>query len=195
MENEKPPQLIFNDIKRIAEEFLSQYNQDDLIPVPIEEIAEFKLHIQIVPIPQLKSVFKIDGFINSTFDQITLDDEVFNRFEERARFTIAHEIGHKILHEKYFKHKKFTLIEEYIKFQETISSDNNYILERQANYFAGCVLVPGSRLRSEIDKAIKNKHKYSFLPPLEQLPELFKVSSTVIMIQIEKENIPINKLI
>lgn len=195
MENDKPPRLNYEDIKKIAEEFLSQNNQDNLVPVPIEEIAELNLNIQIVPIPRLKTTFKIDGFINSTFDQITIDDEVFNRFEERARFTIAHEIGHKILHEKYFKHKKFSIIEEYIKFQESISNNENYILERQANYFAGCILVPGSRLKLEIDNAIKNKYKYSFLPPLEQLPELFKVSSTVIMIQIEKENIPINKLI
>lgn len=196
MDDKTPLYLSFNDIKEITDDFLLQYNPNETLPVPIEKIAEFKLGIQLIPIPKLKSTFHIDGFIDSSFSQVTIDDEIFNNCEERARFTIAHEIGHRILHEKHYKQKKFNSIDEYMQFQETILDKNHSILERQANSFAGCVLVPGNKLKEEIDN-VKKKDKNDFYPiaPLEKLPEIFKVSSAVILIQIQKEGLSIKKLI
>lgn len=186
-----PPRLSHTDISKVTSTFLSKYNPKDIIPVPIDDIIEISLQIQIISIPNLKSVFEIDGFINSDFNQITIDDEVFVNCEERARFTLAHELGHKILHEKYYKHSKFNSIEEYVNFQHNIASSTHSILERQANDFAGCLLVPVDRLKKELHSIIEKQKKSiaPFLPPLESLPDIFKVSPFVIAIQLEKENI------
>lgn len=186
-----PPRLSHTDISKITSTFLSKYNPKNVVPVPIDNIIEINLQIQIISIPNLKSIFEIDGFINSDFNQITIDDEVFVNCEERARFTLAHELGHKILHEKYYKHSKFNSIEKYINFQHNIASSTHAILERQANDFAGCLLVPVDRLKKELHSIIEKQKKSvaPFLPPLESLPKIFKVSPFVITIQLEKENI------
>ena len=41
-------------VRHAADEFLNKYNQGDLLPVPIEEIAELKLGIFCAPFLGLK---------------------------------------------------------------------------------------------------------------------------------------------
>ena len=45
--------LPYQQIGQRAEEFLLRYHPSRLLPVPIEEIVEFKLGVDIVPIPNL----------------------------------------------------------------------------------------------------------------------------------------------
>lgn len=40
-------------IKESTQEFLRRYHPDDTIPVPIEEIIEFDLGLDIIPVPGL----------------------------------------------------------------------------------------------------------------------------------------------
>lgn len=47
----------------------------------------------------------------------------------RIRFNLAHELGHILLHSSYDK-------------KETLNSSNNKRIEMEANYFAGCLLLP-----------------------------------------------------
>jgi len=67
-----------DEINEIAKEFLKHYHKSMQIPIPIEEIIEFDLEIDIIPIPGLKHDFTesnldIDGFISSDFQSITID--------------------------------------------------------------------------------------------------------------------------
>jgi hypothetical protein len=48
----KPDIISFSEIKRKADEFRLEYCEN-IVPVPIEEIVEFKLGIEIRPIPLL----------------------------------------------------------------------------------------------------------------------------------------------
>jgi len=41
-----------------AKSFLSTYNPSGTIPVPIEEVIEFQLQIDIIPVPGLKDTFE-----------------------------------------------------------------------------------------------------------------------------------------
>jgi len=88
------PYLSYEQIRARANDFLSQYNPSGIIPVPIEEIIEFALKINIVPIPGLQKALETDGFISSDFSTISVDQFVLEERERRYRFTLAHEIGH-----------------------------------------------------------------------------------------------------
>ena len=49
----KAPILSYDDVRRRADEFLALHHPDRTIPVPIEEIVEFELGMDIVPTPGL----------------------------------------------------------------------------------------------------------------------------------------------
>lgn len=190
-----PPAWKYEEIKREAEKFLSKVHPEKTIPIPIEEIVEFELGIKVITIPNLKRDFNIDGFINSIFDTITVDDYVFDNYVPRARFTIAHELGHFVLHEEIYSKCDFEGLKGYIKFQRSIPSKDLYWLDVQANTFAGCFLVPSVRLKKEFDIARrkaglpKKDLVEQGMPFLEDLPDKFGVSSDVLRIQIRKEKL------
>ena len=180
------PSLNHNDIKLIAKEFLDYYHSGGTIPIPIEEIVELDMKIHLISVPNLKKDFGIVAFINSTFDTITIDDYVFEHFEERARFSIAHEIGHIQLHEKIYREMDIQTIEEYLLFQDSMKNQTYSLLERQANDFAGAVLIPGQTLSDRVDICNRAEQR---VEAFRQLPERFKVSPEALKIQIEKERI------
>lgn len=187
--------LNYAQIKEIAEDFLKKFHSDLSIPVPVEEIAELKLGFGLVTIPLLKSSFDIDGFINSTFDQITIDDDIFNSYEERARFTIAHELGHWVLHSSIYSRFKIQTPNDYLDFQNKITEDDQKWLEIQANIFAACFLVPTAKLKEQFlltlreEKVPGGASEEYFVPLLEQLPSNFKVSWAVLYRRMQKEGL------
>jgi len=190
-----PPFWNYAQIKNKAESFLKKIYPSLKIPVPIEELVEITLKIKLITVPNLKKDFGIDGFINSNFDAITIDDYSFNRFEERSRFTIAHELGHLILHKNIYSKCNFDGLDGYIEFQNKIPKEDLHWLDIQANNFAGCFLAPSARLKEEFNKAREKAglptgklEDYS-LPFLENLPSRFNVSPDVLMRQIQKEGL------
>lgn len=186
------PVLSYSIIKKQAEFFLDKHHKTRIIPIPIDEIIELKLGIKLTAVSGLKEKFDIDGFINSRCDEITIDSSVFEKYLERTRFTLAHEIGHMILHKEIYCVESFNTPEEYSKYQNNISNEDYDWLERQANIFAGCVLVPDQPLKEEVDRALSNqltKEEDFAIPYLEFLPEKFKVSSMVLFRRIKKEGL------
>jgi Zn-dependent peptidase ImmA (M78 family) len=190
-----PPNWTYGQIKQAAEEILSDLHPSMSLPIPIEDIVELKLGIKLNTSVGLKSQFDIDGFIHTNFEEITLDDEMFNSYEERTRFTIGHELGHRYLHNKIYK--QFTIEDEnsYIEFQNSISEEDQKWLEIQANIFSACLLVPTNKLKEEVKKAIKVGNSntpvqadYS-IPYLEELPSVFNVSYGVIYRRLDKEKL------
>lgn len=190
-----PSPLTYQQIRGLANKFLQEYHPRLTLPVPIEEIVELKLRIKLSTVINLKTEYGCDGFINSDFTEITLDDEVFNKYEERARFTIAHELGHKFLHSRIYQQFKISTKNEYLNFQNRISEDDQKWLEIQAHIFAACVLVPTESLKDEVTKALKKVSRngvpqidYS-IPYLRHLPLKFKVSADVVMRRIQRERL------
>lgn len=186
-----PSRLSYEQIKGITEQFLEKYHPNYTIPIPIEEIVELKLKIKISTIPNLKSECDTDGFISSDFTEITLDDNMFNLYEERARFTIAHEVGHKILHAKIYENCKIKTKEEYREFQNSLTDENQKWLEVQAHIFAACVLVPTKKLKEEMSAAMggQNPQADYSISYLRNLPQRFKVSWEVLARRIVKERL------
>ena len=61
----RAPFLSYEDIRGKADEFLALHHPDGTIPVPIERIVEFKLGMDIVPVPGLRGVIEAEGFTTS----------------------------------------------------------------------------------------------------------------------------------
>jgi hypothetical protein len=67
------PVLSYEEIRRRADDFLATYHPSRKPPVPIEEIIEFRLRINIVPVAGLRRAFDIDAFTSSDCTEIIVD--------------------------------------------------------------------------------------------------------------------------
>jgi Zn-dependent peptidase ImmA (M78 family) len=164
------PYLNLTEIRKKAKEFLSIYNPKNIIPVPIDEISE-AFNVSVIPTKNLERDWSIDGFITSNFEYIFIDDYCYNNQEERSRFTIAHEIAHKFLHEEIYKILKIENISQYINFHSTVEEKISQRIETQSYRFAGYILIPSKKLELEIENFESNYKKISALTidELEQL--------------------------
>jgi len=147
------PHLSYDQLRRHAEAFLAKYHPAQQLPVPIEQIIEFQLHLDIVPLPGLEEAFEIVGFTASTLDEISIDQHVYEHQPGRYRFTLAHEVGHVILHADLFKEHRFRGVDEWKRFVRAFPDLELSRLEWQAHSFAGLVLVPSETLHRELKSA------------------------------------------
>ena len=81
-----------------AQDILIRTSRENEIPVDIEMIVESDLAIRPIPVHGLMDGFSIDGFTCKDFTSIYVDQDIFWKSEQRYRFTLAHEVGHCILH-------------------------------------------------------------------------------------------------
>lgn len=102
--------LADSDIEQLSLNFLNQYHQSLLIPIPIEKILSKALKVKLVPVSDLKSEFGIDGCLSRDMSQVYVDMNQLMNSEFRTRFTIAHEIGHLILHKEYIKNLSLKML-------------------------------------------------------------------------------------
>ncbi len=186
--------LTYKQIIKIAEGFLKEHYSSLRIPIPIEEIIELELGIKITAYNGLKKNFDIDGFLSGDCSEIVIDNGVFIKFKERARFTLAHELGHSVLHRELYEHLNFKTPEDVVNFQDAISEENYGWYEYQANVFAAGLLVPSEILKIEYDLAVKeikkiNKEEEFIVPYLESLLNKFEVSSYVLIQRLRKEHL------
>ena len=195
----RAPYFSYEDIRRKADEFLAKHHPRGAIPVPIEEIVEFRLGMDIVPTPGLHELIETDGFITNDLAEIHVDEFVYKSRPGRYRFTLAHEVGHAELHAELFRDCRFRSVSEWKKFVNSIPDKEHGWLEYQAYAFAGLVLVPKNppvretrkcvdRIRSEgIDLAQNWDFAWSRVAAF--VAKRFEVSSEVIERRLEKESL------
>lgn len=137
-------------IAQKAEEFLSRYNPKRDIPVPVEQIIEFQLEVDIIPIPNLQRDFETDGFTSSDLKSIYVDEYILSERPARYRFTLAHELGHILLHRSIFESVRINSVESWKSFVEGIDDRERAWLEFQGYAFAGLFLVPPRALKRNL---------------------------------------------
>lgn len=135
-------------------------------PVPVRDLLEF------AGLGLIKSEFNdggISGVINleKKYLYVNINDSV-----ERQRFTIAHELGHWILH----KNEMESFKEMAVLYRRPLGIEDNDIWEQEANCFAANLLVPEKMLRVIIAEIKKD---YSYIDDAF-LAERFEVSRPVI---------------
>lgn len=157
------------DIEAAAEGFLQKHHPDRSLPIPIEEILDLKLEINIVPVPGLFRQHNIDAFLSFDFNELYIDDEQLENRPNRARFSMAHEAGHLVLHRQYISSLEIRSIE---RWKEIVlgKGSGHAVMETQANMFAGFLLMPSDLLEEafENEKAKLKQHpffKTGELPP------------------------------
>lgn len=144
-----------NQIKTIAETFLKKYHPKGTYPTPAEGIIDLKLKLDIIPIPGLHNVIDTDGFISSDLASISVEDYVYKNRPGRYRFTLAHEIGHLVLHADIYKQHKFDRTDEWKEFIDNFPERERSLFEWQANEFAGLILVPSPHLEKRLQYNVK----------------------------------------
>ena len=193
-------------IQEKANQFLTQYHPTLSLPVPIEEIISLDLGMDIIPIHGLKTALEktgldIDGFYSHNDDSISIDKFISEKRERRFRFTLAHELGHKFLHEYAYDDIRIRLMKEYVDFLNTMSEIEREKAEWQAFEFARRILIPQDVLVDEFTKGITAMEEATELVYDENhvevvnyaikyyLTDKFNVSEIPIRIRLESEGL------
>jgi len=160
----KAPFITIENIRKAADQFRSQYWPQDTIPVDIFEILEFELGIEIRSVLNLKEAGDIDALLLGDLKTIAVDQNEFlnERAQNRLRFSVAHEIGHLILHSDIFSKIQYSSVDEWIDFFQKIPDEEYYWIEQHAYEFAGRLLVPREKLIEKLNNAIALAEKSGF---------------------------------
>ncbi len=77
-----------------------------------------------------------------------------DRYSNRLRFSIAHELERYVLHKNIFDQIPHNTTEAWICFMRDIPEKEYSFIEYHANEFAGRFMVPLDTLKSELEKAL-----------------------------------------
>lgn len=201
-ENFKAPFIEQQEIWRQADGFRSRVWPSNEIPIGVLEIVEFELDLEIRPISRLKEDNDIDALLLGNWKTIVVDQLQYmdERYANRLRFSMAHELGHYVLHQTVFQQMPRGSVQEWIEFMRDMPEKEYSFLEYHAYEFTGRFLVPPEALRREFDAAIllaeQNGMPRSQLQGDAHLQYLakpvsrkFEVSSSVIERRLTKEKL------
>jgi len=196
----KAPFLRYDDLRRYAEAFLAEHHPTHAIPVPIEHIVEARFGMDIVPVPGLQDGYDTVAYLTRDLNEIRVDEWVYLRSPHRYRFSLAHEMGHRILHANIFKQLTFTSVEQWKQLITSVIPEDQYsFLEFHAYSFAGLILVPSDKLREVFFDYVElaQEHSIDFDQPgtgareaaEDHIAGIFEVSPDVIHRRIEYDTL------
>jgi len=189
--------LKIEEIRGITDNLRSTYWPENTFPINIEKIIESRIGLDIIPEPSLK----IEAYLRSD-SGIAVDQEQYmdSRYDNRLRFSLAHELGHFILHKEICDNFTFNSEEEYIEFYNNLSEQDYQGFEWQANEFAGSLLVPREVLIQKVELIFNEIHdilrrnnrldlletnsEEIFVRQSEKIARFFGVSTRVIEIRV-----------
>ncbi len=195
------PYLSYELIQRKSKQFLKKHHSKNLYPIPIERIVEIDLKISIIGIPGLLDGLDIDGWLASNLREIYVDKNMYEKRPPRYNFTLAHEVGHFVLHSDIYRKNKIHKVADWQDFMQSLSEKQLSWFEWQARAFAGLILVPSHLLKERCGyyikkiKAVGVKNREIILSRLLDLTAKdFFVSTSVIKKRLEKEKFLPNEL-
>jgi Zn-dependent peptidase ImmA (M78 family) len=100
-----------------------------------------------------------------------------NETSQRKRFTIAHELGHFILHKNT---SLFIDKSDRVLYRNSSSTTGEVLKEREANAFAACLLMPKKLIESEINNVPLGEDVVDYLSQkfkVSQLAMSFRLSN------------------
>ena len=149
-----------NKVWDAAETFRRQYlaQAGGTLPVDVFSVVELQLRLDVIPFDDLLAKYRIDAALTQDFTGLYVDAESYVFWEKgpvwkqnRLRFTVAHEIGHWVLHRDYAAKVKFASFDQFARHFKG-EDPARYWLEQGANEFAGRLLIPVERLRELFDQ-------------------------------------------
>jgi len=148
------------EIQDLADGFRTTHWPDNRIPIDIELIIE-QMGMDIEPVSRFKQDIDIVAALCPDLKTISVDLETL--LDDRQlfflRFSLAHELGHLILHKPFFEwyssRTSSATVREWVVFlQEQDRGIFSSRLEKDADEFAGRLLVPPDHLRREASQEI-----------------------------------------
>jgi Zn-dependent peptidase ImmA (M78 family) len=145
----------------------------------------------------------MDAYLKTDLSGIVVDQDCYmqDRFANRLRFSLAHELGHYFLHRDIYKSLSLDTPEEWKEFILNVAEDEYENFEWQANEFAGRFLVPYDHLKLKVRESLEIIRQLDLIKYLQQDPDAvlsrvspflrkpFGVSEQVIAIRVRRENL------
>lgn len=186
------PIISDTELSDIATNFLAKYGNSDQTPVDIEKICDDE-GVNLLVVPHLTNLKNIEAYIANKCESIIIDQNVFETQIDRARFSIAHELSHRILHSSHLEQFPITDPESYQRFHEVVSADALTTIEDQAYSLAGHLLMPTELLNFEIERLVAAENTAlmsdsAIRSIIQRLAALFMVSVDALIRQIRKVN-------
>jgi Zn-dependent peptidase ImmA (M78 family) len=151
-----------NNIEAQAVKILEAVGINEAADIDVKRIAQYlNVNVQSTTLEaDISGLFVIKD--NKPYIRYNRDEH-----EHRWRFTIAHELGHFLLHKDV---PLFVDRKEKIFFRNTQSATGEVMRERQANAFAAALLMPKHFIEQELGNVPSNKE------PVSHLAKVFNVS-------------------
>lgn len=153
---------------REAERLLHEHGISKL-PIDVERLAR-RMGIRVVEEPLGSDV---SGMLYREGDRAVI---LINQDEStvRKRFSIAHEMGHYLLHDSP------VFVDRRVRFRDAASSAGTNWEEVQANRFAAALLMPESFMLDEVYLRRQNRFTPTDEELIDELAKLFDVSKQAI---------------
>lgn len=199
----KAPFFKKSEIQGEVDAFCAKYKIDQQqVPLDVELIVEADLRLELRPEANLFKRTEMDALLTSNRKTIMVDLDRFTKknLQSRLRFTIAHEIGHYVLHEAIYKDVKFGSVEDWLDFFENFPQIEYRKLEWHCDEFAGRLLIHRNLLRKKFEET-RAKLKGTEWEKVDPLPvyvveamateiaKFFGVSEVPVIIRLESEGI------
>lgn len=134
------------ELERIAKEIHKKYKCE--VPIDIDFLIEI-MGLDIRDINRLKEDFGLYGFLGKVRDRFTIFVQKgdFKTTNYNTNLTLAEELSHYILHKHYFE--KVNDINEAFAFYADMKKEADMMMEFNAKYLAGALLVPVEDLKTK----------------------------------------------
>ncbi len=145
------------EIERAVDRLLSEsFSRGIDPPIDIDLVAEKQPLIDSIGlIPSMRSKFNVDAVLyqnkEGRFD-ILIDSDTDSFWRVKAHFSVAHELGHVVLHPRLYS--GCVTIDDSVALSNRIRKSYRQI-EREANYFAGAILVPRQTIFDDTQQLYK----------------------------------------
>src|SRR5437879_4947139 len=187
--------MSYADLTHEAELFLGRFHPKLVIPVPIEEIVELRMDLEVIPYHGLRDATHVDAFVTRDGRAVYVDYDDYVSNQPYLRFTFGEEAAHVWLHGALLKAYPIGSFDEWLEARAAINRDLRF--ESQAKDLAGLILVPERALRAEcrnvagvVRQRVQGTSKDAIRPVvLALLARRFEVSEQVIDIRISRDGL------
>jgi hypothetical protein len=176
------------------------------LPVDIFSFVEIDLKLDVIPFDGLNDKYDVEAAIKADFTGIYVDAETYGYLDRgpdwklnRLRFSLAHEVGHYVLHQDLPQTRNFASLPDFARWVENFDDTSpwkKYQAEQEANEFAGRLLVPVDRLKAyhaEFRTSMAQifpSMPFSMREPFcDKAAPKFGVSSQAISVRLDREGI------
>lgn len=130
------------------------------LPLDLVTFVDLDLGLDLIPYDGLAR-FGADAAVLADFSGFYVDRETFDMIDtapewklNRLRFSLAHELGHWVLHQEVFHSAGIDSTDHFLEWLNR-HNGRKYMLEREANEFAGRLLVPCEVLAQDFEKTAR----------------------------------------